>query len=543
MKQAGGAGSLAASHFSRISGHRFISSEGAMFTNRRNLIQGAAILAGASLLPAACATRQAISYPKDPFTMGVASGDPDASSVVLWTRLSPDPMAPDFGMPPHPVFVRWEVAEDDTFNRIVRTGEEEAHAGAAFSVHAEVDGLKPGRQYWYRFTSGDATSPVGRTKTTPERNADVQNLRYVFSACQQYNLGYYGAWRHAVAENPDFVVFLGDYIYERAPRPDRQNVRLTVNEDALDLASYRRRYASYKMDADLKAAHAAAPWLVIWDDHEVSNNYGNDWNPQNMTRDAFLVRRAAGYQAWYEHMPVRRSSAPVGSETRIYRSFNWGKLGAVQLVDARQYRTVTEWPAFGADRNQIPDSPLRRDAKRTMLGMQQEQWLFDQLKRSNAKWNILAQQYAIVERYTPDANGNYMYGNDGWDAYPASRERVLQALSSVSNPSVIGGDSHIFMAADLRMKRNEGAVIAPAFVGGSISSTAQDLDAIKVTMRENPDMYFGENRVRGYTLVEAGQKEMSFTMRSMLDARLADTQRQTLARFVIEDGRPGATRA
>lgn len=515
-----------------------------MFTNRRNLIQGAAILAGASLLPAACATRQAISYASNPFTMGVASGDPDESSVVLWTRLSPDPMAPDFGMPPHPVFVRWEVAEDDRFNRIVRTGEEEAHAGAAFSVHAEVGGLKPGRTYWYRFTSGDATSPVGRTRTTPDRNADVQNLRYVFSACQQYNLGYYGAWRHAVAENPDFVVFLGDYIYERAPRADRDNVRLTLNEDALDLASYRRRYATYKMDADLKAAHAAAPWLVIWDDHEVANNYGADLNQQGLSTADFLLRRAAGYQAWYEHMPVRKSSAPVGLETRIYRSLQWGKLGAVQLVDGRQYRTVTDWPEFGSDRNNIPDSALRRDPKRTMLGFEQEAWLFDKLKHSNARWNILAQQYAIVERHVPDKKtGKYVYGNDGWDAYPASRERVLQALSGVSNPSVIGGDSHIFMAADLRIKRNEGQVIAPAFVGGSISSTAQDIDAIKITMRENPDMHFAENRVRGYTLVEAGQKEMMFTMRSMANALDPHTEANTLARFVMENGKPGAQKA
>lgn len=514
-----------------------------MFTNRRNLIQGAAMLAGASLLPVACATRQAISYAKDPFTMGVASGDPDATSVVLWTRLSPDPMVPDFGMPAHPVFVRWEVAEDDQFSRIVRTGEEEAHAGAAFTVHAEVNGLKPGRTYWYRFTSGDAMSPVGRTRTTPERNADVQNFRYVFSACQQYNFGFYGAWRHAVKESPDVIVFLGDYIYERAPPAGREKVRLTLNEDALDLASYRRRYATYKMDADLKAAHAAAPWLVIWDDHEVSNNYAGEWNPQGMSKADFLLRRSAGYQAWYEHMPVRKSSAPVGLSTRIYRSFNWGRAASMQLIDGRQYRTWTEWPEFGADKNQIPDSDLRRDPKRTMLGLEQEAWLYDQLKRSNARWNILAQQYAIAERQVPgEKPGQWMYGNDAWDGYPATRERVLQALSGVSNPSVIGGDSHIFMAADLRLKR-EGQLVAPAFVGGSISSPANDVEGLGIAMKHNPDVYFGENKVRGYTLVEANQKEMSFTMRSMLDARDPRTEQQTLARFVIENGKPGAQKA
>ncbi|RYG32652.1 MAG: alkaline phosphatase [Burkholderiales bacterium] len=500
------------------------------------------MLAGASLLPAACATRQAISYASNPFTMGVASGDPDANSVVLWTRLSPDPMAPDFGMPQSAVFVQWEVAEDDRFNRIVRSGEEEAHAGSAFSIHAEVGGLKPGRTYWYRFTSGNAVSPVGRTRTTPARDADVQGFRYVFSACQQYNLGYYGAWRHAVAENPDFVVFLGDYIYERAPRADRDNVRLTVNEDALDLASYRRRYASYKMDEDLKAAHAAAPWLVIWDDHEVANNYGGDFNQQGLSTADFLLRRAAAYQAWYEHMPVRKSSAPVGPNTRIYRSFHWGRAGAVQLIDGRQYRTLTEWPEFGADRNQIPDSDLRRDPKRTMLGLEQEAWLFDQLKRSNAKWNILAQQFAIVERQVPGKKpGQWMYGNDAWDGYPATRERVLQALSGTSNPSVIGGDSHIFMAADLRIKR-EGALVAPAFVGGSIASPANDVEGLSIAMKHNPDMHFGENKVRGYTLVEAGPKQMTLTMRSMVNARDVKTEQKTLAQFVIEDGKPGATR-
>lgn len=505
-------------------------------------MQGAALFAGASLMPVACASRQAILYPSNPFTMGVASGDPDASSVVLWTRLAPDPLAPDFGMPQMPVFVRWEVSEDESFSRIVRSGEEEAHPGAAFSVHAEVGGLKAGQAYWYRFHSGDATSPVGRTRTTPARDADVQRLRYVFSACQQFNLGYYGAWRHAVAENPDFVVFLGDYIYERAPRADRENVRLTVNEDALDLASYRRRYASYKMDEDLKAAHAAAPWLVIWDDHEVANNYGGDMNQQGLSPADFLLRRAAAYQAWYEHMPVRKSSAPVGANLRIYRSFNWGRLGAVQLIDGRQYRTNTEFPAWDGDRNQMPDSALRRDPGRTMLGFEQEAWLFNQLKRSEARWNILAQQFAIVERQAPDKKtGQSVFGNDGWDAFPATRERVLQALAGVSNPSVIGGDSHIFMAADLRIER-EGRVIAPAFVGGSISSPAQDLEGLKVTMRENPDMYFGENTVRGYTLVEADANEMMFTMRSMIDARDPTTDAKVLARFVMENGRPGAQR-
>jgi alkaline phosphatase D len=512
-----------------------------MLIDRRRIVQGAAMLAGASLLPAAHARQQAISFAANPFTLGVASGDPDASSVVIWTRLAPQPMAPDHGMPQEPVTVRWEVADDEGFTRIVRSGSADAHPQSAHAVHVEVDGLAAGRPYFYRFHAGNATSPVGRTRTTPARDANVASVRYVFSGCQQYMKGHYAAWRHAVAENPDFILFLGDYIYERGPKEgDTSLVRLTEKEDAKDLGSYRRRYSTYRLDPDLQAAHAAAPWMAIWDDHEVVNNYRNDWAPSEQDAAKMLLRRAAAYQAWYEHMPVRKTSAPVGPSLRIYRTLHWGRIAEVQLTDTRQYSTPTDWDLWEADKRLTLDSDLRRAENRSILGFEQETWLFDSLARSQARWNILGQQYAMEQKGQRDPASNQMlYGIDGWDGYPASRQRVVEALSRVSNPIVIGSDSHAFIASDLKLKP-DGAVIAPAFVGGSISSPGNN-DITHFT-RDHAHIHLADNQVRGYSVVTADAKEMRLTMRVLDDVTKRDSGVKDYTSFVMENGKAGATR-
>lgn len=513
-----------------------------MIIDRRRIVQGAALLAGASLLPVGHARQQALPFASNPFTLGVASGDPDATSVVIWTRLAPDPMAADHGMPPEPVEVRWEIADDEGFRSIVRSGSTSAQPSAAHAVHVEAGGLQPGRSYFYRFHAGNATSPAGRTRTTPARGAEVASMRYVFSACQQYMKGHYAAWRHAVAENPDFILFLGDYIYEKGPKADAVDlVRLTQKEDAADLPSYRRRYATYRLDRDLQNAHAVAPWMIIWDDHEVLNNYHDDWAPAEPDPVKLLQRRAAAYQAWYEHMPVRRSSAPVGPALKIYRTLNWGRLAEVQLVDTRQYSTATQWDLWEGDKRLAFDSELRRDPSRTILGLEQERWLFESLSRSPARWNVLAQQFAMEEKGQREPEtGRTLYGVDGWDGFPASRDRVVEALSRVSNPVVNGGNTHAFMASDLRLKK-DGPTIAPAFVGGSISSPGgNDISAVQ---REHPHIQFAENTVRGYSVVEANAREMRLTMRAVDDVTRPDSGIGTLAAFVMENGKPGAIRA
>ena len=505
-----------------------------MESSRRDVLMQAAWLAGASLTPAwgqavAGAPRRFASYP---FSLGVASGDPAPDGVVLWTRLAPQPLAPDGGMTPEAVAVGWEVAEDEGFGRIAAKGRALAEPQAAHSVHVEVAGLQPGRNYFYRFHAGGETSPVGRTRTAPAPGAEVSALRYAFTACQHYETGFYAGYRQMVADDPELIFFLGDYIYERAPReglPRRHNLEIPV-----DLPTYRQRIALYKTDKDLQAAHAAAPWLVIWDDHEVRNNYGGEHPFEGLTLQAYLARRAAAYQAYYEHMPLRRRAKPVGPTAEIYRTLDWGRLAQFQLLDGRQYRDP---PLLRGDEAE------RLDPARSMLGARQEAWLMERLGASPAHWNVLAQQFMMGEARRPDPKtGAVKYSFDGWDGFPAARDRVLARWrdAKVSNPMAIGGDSHAFIASDLAIGP-EGAVIAPAFVGGSMSSGAGgDFPAM---VAASPRVRFGESTKRGYSIVDVDRNRSLVTMRAVADATRADSATATLTQFVVENGVPGFRKA
>ena len=213
-------------------------------------------------------------FASSPFTLGVASGDPLPDSIVLWTRLAPDPLAADGlgGMPDVPVAVRWELADDDAFRQIVQSGTATASPTLAHSVHVDVTGLAPNRTYFYRFTAGNEVSPTGRTRTAPAPGTAVDRLRFAFASCQKYEDGFFTSYPHIVADDPDLVVFLGDYIYEYASADLDDPVRAITGGKLAVLSDFRNRHATYKTDADLQAAHAAAPWIVTWDDHEVTND-------------------------------------------------------------------------------------------------------------------------------------------------------------------------------------------------------------------------------------------------------------------------------
>ncbi|HWK85713.1 MAG TPA: alkaline phosphatase D family protein, partial [Caldimonas sp.] len=255
------------------------------------------------------------------FGLGIASGQPRQSGMVLWTRLTGD------GLPEH-VPVRWEVADDERFQQVVARGEESAEAEWAHSVHAEPGGLEPARWYWYRFSALGEQSGVGRTRTAPAPGAAAASLRFAIASCQRYDVGHYAAWRHAAAENLDLILFLGDYIYEYASRPDA--IRRHEGGEAKTLTEYRARYATYKSDPLLQAAHAVAPWLLVWDDHEVANDYAN-LRGEDLTQD-FVARRAAAYRAYWEHMPFPKSTRPVGPDMRIFGRLDWGRLARIHLV-------------------------------------------------------------------------------------------------------------------------------------------------------------------------------------------------------------------
>jgi alkaline phosphatase D len=505
-----------------------------MSISRRGVMGQAAWMAGLAMVPAW--GRQALAqmrFEAYPFSLGVASGDPAPDGMVLWTRLAPQPMDPAGGMPPQPFTLHWEIAEDAGFTRVAQRGEYVTRPESAHSAHVEVAGLRPGRDYFYRFHAGTETSPTGRTRTTPARGADVQQMRYAFTACQRYENGFWSGYRQLVADDPQVIFFLGDYIYEQAARdglPRRHNP-----EETTDLPSYRRRHALYKLDNDLQAAHAAAPWMAIWDDHEVQNNYGGDRPDKGGDRAAFLLRRAAAYQAYYEHMPLRRRAMPVGPSAEIYRAMDWGRLAQFQLLDCRQYRSdpaCTPKDAAGGN------CEARHAQGHSMLGQRQEAWLMDQLSSSPAHWNVLAQQFMMAEARRPDPKtGELRFGLDGWDGYPAARDRIVGRWrdARVSNPMAIGGDSHAFIASDLAV--GDGPVVAPVFVGGSMSSTAgADFPAM---VAASPRVKFGESQLRGYTIVDLDKHRCLVAMRNTVDATRPDTTVSTLKTFVVEDRVPG----
>jgi alkaline phosphatase D len=300
---------------------------------RRNLLIGAAGLAVAPRSPR---------RPGDPFSLGVASGDPTPDGVVLWTRLAPNPLADDGhgGMSSRDADVEWQLADDEKFTRIMRSGTVTARRSWAHSVHVEPAGLQPGREYFYRFRTAGHISPVGRTRTAPAPGT-TPDLMFATVSCSNYEQGYFTGYRRLTEQQPDVVLHLGDYIYEYAPGGYRAAGGLIVRSHTegrcQTLTDYRRRHAQYKTDADLRALHAMAPWIPVNDDHEVENNWAGD-HPGTSNQPGFAERKRAGYRAYYEHMPLRRTSRPRGSRIQLYRRLSWGSLATFHVLDTRQVR-------------------------------------------------------------------------------------------------------------------------------------------------------------------------------------------------------------
>ncbi|MCP3734578.1 alkaline phosphatase D family protein [Sphingomonas sp. RP10(2022)] len=491
--------------------------------------------------------RGAERLPAGLFSLSVASGDPLPDSVILWTRLAPQPLDATGGMPPVAVPVRWQVAEDARFTRIVREGTVQAEPRWGHSVHVDFRGLKPARRYHYRFLAGGETSPTGRTRTTPAAGAPVDRLRLCYGSCQKYEAGHYAAYRHMVAEDPDLILFLGDYIYEGAPSA-KDAVRLHQNPEPRDLAGYRIRYATYKCDPLLQAAHHAAPWVLTWDDHEVANDYAGALDQNNTDPAAFLLRRAAAYQAWYEHQPTR-AAPPLGADMRIYHTLDWGRLAQFQIVDDRQYRgpRACQPPglveAHQRYRNLIGPCADLDAQNRTMLGDAQERWLMQALGQTRAQWNVLAQQTLMHQQGRIDAEHperGVQYSADNWSGYPAARDRVFRRWveAKTPNPIALGGDIHAFAAADVHDPgRPGGPPIAAEFVGGSITSLFHDA-SFKAQAAAN-GLVYAENEVRGYGRVDLTPAGGTVTFRSLADARDPASRARDLVRFALDPHQPG----
>jgi alkaline phosphatase D len=506
-------------------------------------------LARSGCLAATFAVPRAFGQPRftgNPFKLGVASGYPRPDGVVLWTRLIPERV--EGGEMAHAtVEVEWQIAADEGFRQIVRRGREVAVPEFAHSVHAEVAGLDPSRWYWYRFRAGPDLSPVGRTRTAPAIGASAGRIRFAFASCQQYEQGYYCAYRHMAAEDLDLVIHLGDYIYESSW--GRRHVRMHGTPEPVTLQDYRDRYALYKSDADLQAAHAAFPWLVTWDDHEVQNDYANDRSQNLDPPEFFLKRRAAAYQAYYEHMPLPKSMRPRGPEMRIYTRADFGNLAAFHVVDDRQYRSHQVGPRPGRGGSNVvlaAECPERLDPRLTLLGAAQEQWLHDGLARSGARWNVIAQQTLMAQLNRTPGEGQSFW-TDGWDGYPAARGRLLQffAEKRIANPLVIGGDVHMFVVADLKTDFDNPAAsaVATEFVGGSITSQGASMKQTETWAAGNPHVKFINSTRRGYATLELSAKRCLARLRAVDDVTDPRSRIRDLAAFAVEDGRPGAQRA
>ncbi len=512
-----------------------------MLDRRAFLLSGlAAYGASARALFAGGAVLQRPKFPTSPFTLGVCSGDPAPDSVVLWTRLAIDPLNGG-GMPRQPVEVQWQVAADDRLSKVVRSGKAIASPEWGHAVHVEVSGLQPHRWYWYQFRAGTELSPIGRTRTFPAPGSAVDRLRFAIASCQHFETGLFTAYRHMADEDLDLVMHLGDYIYENPGRD--KFVRKHVGGELLTIDDYRNRYAQYRSDPALRAVHASFPFLVVWDDHEVDNNYAGLYDEAGTPVEQFALRRAAAYKAYFEHMPLRRSSIPSGALLQLYRPFSYGTLASILMLDTRQYRT--DQPC--GDNVQLICEGAR-DSRATMLGEGQEKWLLDRLDRSRTGWNLLAQQIPIA-RLDRAPGPEHRYSMDKWDGYEQSRTRLMRFLGTrkPSNPIVLAGDVHNNWVNDLRFNVDDPRtpVVASEFVGTSITSGGDGSDmspAMKAIVPENECVRFANDQ-RGYVRFELKPKELRSDYRVVEYVSRPDAPIKTRASFVVEDGHPGAKSA
>ena len=480
----------------------------------------------------------------DPFSLGVASGQPQPSSVVMWTRLRI--LDADAALKAQSLEVVCEVFADAALRQPVRQWRVQTDASRAHSVHVVASGLQPGRPYWYRFVCGNAMSPVGRARTSPGLEDPVDRLRIALASCQHYEQGYFVAHREMAQRDLDLVLFVGDYIYESSNpqyllRKHEGGVPKSLNE-------YRERHAQYKSDTDLQACHAAHTWAMTWDDHEVVNDYANDLDRSFTDPQIFLRRRAAAYQAYFEHMPLRLGPDPVNaSQMRIHDRMAWGKLADLWTLDCRQYRDHQACldPNRGGGRVVVSCDALT-DPARSMLGMAQEQWIHEGLTRSHRRWKLVAQSTQMSSSGVNTPLGRSAF-TDGWDGYPQARARLLGtvAQAGVQNVVMLGGDVHMNVAAQLRVQANDerSPVVASEIVTTSVTSRGLGEKLLAQIRDSNPDIAHARSDERGYTLLDVRPEGVSAEFRTTANPARVDGVFKTQAQFAIRSGVAGVQKA
>ena len=505
--------------------------------DRRRFVLGT-LLGLSSPLTAPLAAEMRLSA--NPFSLGIASGDVTDDSVVLWTRLAPEPLEADGGMEPCSIPVHWELAADPRMSRVIRRGEAIATPTFAHSVHVDLEGLEPGREYWYRFWVLSHSSPIGRTKTLPHRDGSPDSVRFITASCQNYTHGYFVAYEHMILDKPDFIIHLGDYFYDTSFGVT--DFRHHETEKApVTVADFRRRHARYKTDMQLQHAHAQIPFFTTIDNHDAI---------EDMDPDKF-AQRAAAYQAWYEHMPVRGYKAAGDNHFDLLRKISLGDLAQISLLDGRQFRDSKEicgnndYPDYGFG-NYRERCDAVFDEDRSMLGKEQEQWLTENLVHNKASWNVIASPGPLLPfRYHHDGKELSYIG--AWDSYPANRKRIAKAIeeAEVGHPLVLSGDVHSFWAVDGSLTKDPSERIPVVeFVASSVSANWPGQLAKPVTdnLQHNPQVQFYDPDKRGYLLHNVTETEWKTTARAMEDVRNEQSPALDLASFLVRNGKPGLTR-
>ena len=512
--------------------------------SRRALLKAAATVAGVGLVSLTPGARvlAAPRFSAYPFALGVASGDPLPTSVILWTRLSTDPLgATGAGLPGVAVAVNWRVATDEKLENVVRQGYALAVPELAHSVHVDVRGLESGREYFYAFRLGSEQSPVGRTKTTPALGSRIDKLRFAFLSCSDWQNGYFTAYDGLSQESLDFALHLGDYIYEYGPDP--KGVRQHNGPEIISLEDYRRRYALYKSDKALQAAHAAFPWMVVPDDHEVENNMAALIPEDKQPLEPFVARRAAAYQAYYENQPLRRMSLPQGNAIQLYRRFTFGDLAEFAMLDTRQYRT--DQPC---DDGLKPRCAAVTDPNATLTGPAQEKWLLEGLGASQARWNVIGQQ-VMMAQFDWQAGQGQVFNMDQWDGYLTGRNRILGYLQQAkpSNPVVLTGDIHSSWVHDLKADFDDpkSATLGTELIATSISADfpAQFIAPVTAALADNPHTRYFNGTDRGYVRCELTPQTWTTDFRVTSSIKEVSATMRTHATFVQQSGVAGAQKA
>lgn len=511
-----------------------------MHVDRRRMLASMGVLGAGAFTSIPAFASRVTDYP---FTLGIAAGDPWPDGFVIWTRLAPHPLQPGSGMASAIHSVTWEVADDEGFRNIVRKGTAEALPEMGHSVHVDLAGLQPARPYWYRFSIDGHTSPIGKARTAPLAGAAVDQIRIGVAGCQNYEHGFFTAYKYMAGEDFDAIFHYGDYIYEGAAgrRGDIPLVREHVGPEPVRLDEYRLRHALYKLDPDLQAAHASTAFLMTYDDHEIDNNWAAERDQDGTDPDLFLVRRFAAMQAWYENMPVRRAQLPANGAIQMFRQLDYGQLLRIHLLDTRQYRD-----------DQICDAPGQKNCRDPealqsglILGERQHQWLSEGLDAERS-WNLIAQQVPVMP-HRELGNEGLASAPDKWLGYPESRRRLVSAIEDkeLTNVVIATGDVHqnIVGYVPARDEAPDRDQVATEFVCTSISSLGDGED-VKVRgpdwrpiVARNPNLLMA-NGQRGYHAFTLTPQEWRTDIMKVDKVSDHSGQLSRLASFTIEQGSP-----